>query len=224
MIGIGSEQDQRDTARAPGTWSRTRRERANDDVSRFMRRVEELTRDGLPDELRPDRRSKHAGAGRHGDYGPHRYYHLWYKRSPWSNWEMSYHLDLFRNQISEGDSKVASLKAKWQRLARENWGWEPPDGEAGAKPSSWEARVRFKCGPEFVEALQPRLAELSIHADQIVPSGSSGCNVEVVRGGDALDESFAQTLADTLRPFIEVITPIVDDSEKGRNEEDVVQG
>ena len=43
--------------------------------------------------------------------------------------------------------------------------------------------------------------------------------VSVSRPGDALDESFAGTLADTLERFIEVITPVVDDFENESNGE-----
>ena len=80
--------------------------------------------------------------------------------------------------------------------------------------------VTFSTISKYVEALQPRLADLHVQADQIVPYGSWGCNVEVVRGGQSLDESFANTLADTLRQFIEEISPLVDDFENERNEED----
>ena len=41
----------------------------------------------------------------------------------------------------------------------------------------------------------------------------------VSRRGSALDGSFADTLAETLRRFIEVITPSIDDFENEHNEE-----
>ncbi len=220
MIGIGSPKVELGMTRTGRTQSRAKRDRTNDEVTRFMRKVEELTLIGLPGELKPDRRSKHAGASKHRHYGTHRYYHLWYKRPPWENWGMSYHVNLFKNEATETDSQTSSLKIQWQRLAREHWGWESPTGEDGPISFPWEAMVTFSSGPEFVEALQPRLEDLNIHADQIIPYGTWGCNVEVVRGGDALDESFASTLADTLRRFIEEITPVVDAFEDQRNEED----
>ena len=216
MVGIGSVQDERAINRTSGN----RRVRANDDITRFMRKVEELTRIGLTDELKPDMRSKYAGVGRHKHYGSHRFYHLWYKRSPWSNWGMSYHVNMFKNEANEVDTRASSLTHQWQRLAREHWGWETPIGEADTKSFPWEVMVTFSMSSRYVEALQPKLSDLYIHADQIIPYGSWGCNVEVVRGGDALDESFANTLADTLRRFIEEITPIVDDFENQCNEED----
>ena len=36
----------------------------------------------------------------------------------------------------------------------------------------------------------------------------------VTRRGNALDDSFANTLADTLKRFIEAITPVVDEFEE----------
>ena len=216
MIGISSVQDERVMARTSGN----RRARANDHITRFMRQVEELTRIGLTDELKPDMRSKYAGIGRHGHYGPHRFYHLWYKRSPWSNWGMSYHVNVFRNETNEAEAPASSLSDHWQRLARDHWGWGPLNGDSDTRSFPWEVMVTFSMNSKYVEALLPRLSELQIHADQIVPYGSWGCNVEVVRGGDSLDESFANTLADTLRPFIEEITPVIDKFENERNEED----
>ena len=61
---------------------------------------------------------------------------------------------------------------------------------------------------------------MQVHADQVVTHGDSRCSIEVVRGGDALDDSFAQTLADTLRPLVEQITPIIDGLEDDTNEEE----
>ena len=43
--------------------------------------------------------------------------------------------------------------------------------------------------------------------------------IEISRAGEALDEPFASALADILRRFVEVITPVVDDFENDRNEE-----
>ena len=45
----------------------------NDEVTRFMRKVRELTLAGLSAHLRPNRRSKHAGKGKHSHYGAHPY-------------------------------------------------------------------------------------------------------------------------------------------------------
>ena len=45
--------------------------------------------------------------------------------------------------------------------------------------------------------------------------------IQVSYDNDALDEHFAGALADTLRRFVEVITPVVDAYENERNKEHV---
>ena len=61
----------------------------NDEVTHFARKVRDLAMNGLPDETRPDMWSRWAG-GTHG-----RYYHLWYSRKSWGNWDMAYEVNLF---------------------------------------------------------------------------------------------------------------------------------
>ena len=61
----------------------------NDEVTYFARKVRDLAMNGLPDETRPDMWSRWAG-GTHG-----RYYHLWYSRERWGNWDMAYEVNLF---------------------------------------------------------------------------------------------------------------------------------
>ena len=68
------------------TFSRNR----NDEVSRFLRKTGQLVMDGLAVEVKPDKRSRWGGLG--GD--DHRYYHFWYNRPPWSNWGVSYRIEL----------------------------------------------------------------------------------------------------------------------------------
>ena len=62
----------------------------NDEVTPFVRRVGELTINGLLDEIKPDRTSR-WGVG-----GPNlRHYQFWYSSPPWGNWKMSYRIDLY---------------------------------------------------------------------------------------------------------------------------------
>lgn len=70
--------------------SRSFQRNLGDEVTPFLRRVGGLSIDGLAEEIKPDRWSR-WGAG-----GPEmRYYHLWYSSPPWSNWGMSYRINLF---------------------------------------------------------------------------------------------------------------------------------
>ena len=92
IIGIG--RDSRPTA-TRGTNTLSSKLRATfarnrtDDVTQFLKKVGLLTLRELPDETRPDQRSRWAG-----DANNFRYYHFWYKRPPWSNWGLSYRVNL----------------------------------------------------------------------------------------------------------------------------------
>ena len=149
----------------------------NDDVTRFLRRVADLIVSSLPDHLKPDKQSRWAGLG---DY-TYRYYHLWYSRPHWANWEMTYLVNLY-----------------------------PGNDDA---PDTWRADLGFAYWGR--NDLTARFEGLRVYDDQRV----EGREVLVTRSG-TLDDSFAKTLADTLRPFIEVITPVVDGFENESNEED----
>ena len=75
----------------------------NDEVTAFLRKVEQLTVQGLTDTMRPSQRSRWAGLN-----GDQRYYHLWYSSRPWSNWGMSYRINMWRQQ--EPDSWWANVE------------------------------------------------------------------------------------------------------------------
>ena len=62
----------------------------DDEVTHFLRQVGQLATAGLPDGIRPDKISRWGG--RH--WWGARYYHFWYRRPPWSNWGLSYQIDL----------------------------------------------------------------------------------------------------------------------------------
>ena len=68
----------------------------NDEVTRFLRGVGQLVKDGLAEDvIRPDITNKWAGQGFGG-----RYYHLWYKgRQPWKCYECSYRIHLFPTEV-----------------------------------------------------------------------------------------------------------------------------
>lgn len=68
VVGIGKGQQA----------ARGRNPNADDDVTHFVRRVEELAKDGLPAEISPDKANRWAKP-----YDDSRYYHLWYSEAPW---------------------------------------------------------------------------------------------------------------------------------------------
>ena len=190
VIGVG-DSPSKNGPTIRRTHSPRQNKNKDDEVTRFLRGVRELAIDGLSDELKPQEKNKWAG-----EWSGFRYYHVWYSRMPWSRY-LVYLVRLFPGE--ESDRGVAR----------------------------WTAKVGFGCwnggGPANLSAreladLINRIAERRVYADQEVINGKRG-EVTVSRHADTLDESFAETLAATLRRFIEVVTPEVDDFEAMRNEE-----
>ena len=83
-------------------------------------------------------------------------------------------------------------------------------------PDTRQANLGFAYRRSRFQGLESRITDLHIYDDQIVESGW----IYVSRRGNALDDSFADTLAETLCRFIEVITPSIDAIENERNAED----
>ncbi len=80
-------------------------------------------------------------------------------------------------------------------------------------PDTYQADVGLGWWPGADEDVVSRVTELHIYDEQRVGKGFIG----VSRRGGALDDSFADTLAETLHRFIEVITPSIDDFENERD-------
>ena len=83
-------------------------------------------------------------------------------------------------------------------------------------PDTYQADVGIGWWPSADEDVVSRVVELHIYDDQTVGKGWIG----VSRRGSVLDDSFADTLAETLCRFVEVITPRIEDIQNERNAED----
>ena len=102
MVGVGESLQEEDGRRQNSFAANLQRaydKNKNDEVTHFLKKVGELSISGLPDQVKPDKTSRWAG-GWAGGALDHRYYRLWYSRAPWSNWEMSHRLNLFRGDDS----------------------------------------------------------------------------------------------------------------------------
>ena len=176
MVGVGDSSDGgsrvvQGTSSLAETFARNR----NDEVTRFLREVADRAINGLPDNIKPDKRSRWAGG-----HSTWRYYHLWYSRPPWSNWGISFRVDLWR----------------------------------GNETDSWtSSSVSFRNSPN---GLEERIRSLKLHDEQKVEEDG----IVVPLGTISLGGDFDDKIATILRRFIEEITPIVDDFENERNEED----
>ena len=82
----------------------------NDHVTAFMRNVGDRVRGALPREVIPHRKGKWAGGNPNA-----RYYHLWYANSPWSNWGLSYRVNLFfddQSSLNGSNVELADLSGE----------------------------------------------------------------------------------------------------------------
>ena len=164
----------------------------DDEVSRFLRGVAERTIHDLADAtLRPNRESKSAGSLGYG----YRHYNLWYSRAPWNEWDMSYRLNLRRDDE------------------------DPP--KTGIP--EWRVDVSFTYLKDENRGLERRLDGLIIHGDQTIRTDQVEVEhdqiieygvIELAHRCDALSGTFASTLARTLANFIGVITPVVGNFER----------
>ena len=178
VIGVGGPSTRDKTSTLGAKLTETFAKNRNDEVTRFLRRVDDLAVSSLPHQLRPDKQSRWAGDG-----GGYRYYHLWYSRPLWANWGMTYLINLY-----------------------------PADNDS---QDTWHADVGFAWWGIDVDNLESRLRALKVYDDQKLG------NREILathRG--ALNDSLADMLAATLKHFIEVVTPVVDQFENESNEED----
>ena len=64
-----------------------------DEVTRFLRNVSSMVKENLPHEIIPDKVSRWGGGGPN-----YRYFHFWYQRDPWSNWGVSYRIEMYPDQ------------------------------------------------------------------------------------------------------------------------------
>ena len=179
QVQIGSRQFQGDASGFAQKLQRTYERNQRDDITRFLRRAADIGLSSLTKGKRPDKRSKWAGGWAGGAYD-HRYYRVWYSHAPWSNWGMSYRMNLYRLD-SETDP--------------------------------WKVNVEFG---HFSDELGSRIAKLQIHESQEFEDD----RVMVTHTSEDLDDAFSHRLGDTLRRFIEAITPLVDGFEEDKNQEE----
>ena len=176
VIGVGDSSDgDRSVVRGSSSLAQTIARHRSDEVTRFLSEVADRAIDGLPNNLKPDKRSRWAG----GD-AFWRYYHLWYSRPPWSNWGVSFRIDLWR----------------------------------GNETDSWtSSSVSFKTIPK---GLEQRISKVDLHDGQKVEEDG----IMVLLSTISLKGDSDDKIATILRRFIEAITPLVDEFEDERNEED----
>ena len=169
----------------------------NDDVTSFLRRVRDLALNGLPDEIKPNNKSRWANIGDDNI----RYYHLWHSEQPWGNWSLFYEVVMKVDDPSKGTASCSyahvAIRYAWD-IQGKIWGLSVDESNS----------------------LKSFVDNLDIHEDQKPYHRDRWGRVMVDFDGSTLDDNFAKSLADTLRRFIEVATPAIIDFLDERNEED----
>ena len=166
----------------------------NDDVTHFVWKVAALATGGLPEKIKPDKDNHYAHQYRHQD---HRSYRLWYSRSPWKKdapYALSYEIGINPSQDPESCTD-AFVAIKYYIFY-----------------------LKKSLGDEAY-TLRSILDNLDIQEDKLHDREESRIRVDF-GGSHELNDDFAETLADTLRRFIEVATPAIDNFMDERNEED----
>ncbi len=160
---------------------------SGDHVTAFMRNVGTRVMSDLPQEVRPNRKSRWAG-----DTGGWRYYHFWYASQPWGNWRLSYMVNLFfddQAQPNKADVELAYLS------------------------SALQARLQER---EAIGELSNKLRSLGVASEPLLEDK----RVVLTHSADSLDDELADRLSNTVKAFIETLTPIVNELEEEGNEEE----
>jgi len=134
MVGIGKSKEEK---LSRGHW------RSKDAVTGFLRRVRDVVRRELVDEIKPDRNSKWA---REWDDG--RYYRLWYSRKPWSRHHTHFTISLWPEDGNE----------TWKAKLEVWYGNERELTENGVSVADWVDTVKAAEG-------WPRLEERTGRVD-----------------------------------------------------------
>ena len=96
LVGVGDSAQKIGRAGGIKRLSQTFASNRNHETTPFLIRVGDLVIEGLPDEIKPDGRSRYS---RQGDRGL-RYYRFWYSRRPWNRRSPSYQVNL----VTRGES------------------------------------------------------------------------------------------------------------------------
>ena len=165
--------------------------RKEDETTRLLREVATTAFVGLSDESRPDKKSRWAGVDR-----DHRYFHVWYTQSPWSNWGMSYQIMLFPETDSTSVEVITSFKCMKDHLIN---------------------REAFTL--EDIRQIKSALKGLKVFPDQEIMDDNRMLELKVTVHGDTDDPKFRQLISANLRGLIEAVTPVIETLEIERNEQ-----
>lgn len=102
-IGLGARQASESLQSSGNLRKRNRHDR----LSEFLRHVAQSAKGKAGDKVEPDKMSRWAG----GDSG-WRYYHFWYSREPWRNWQPAYRVEMFP-EVKEYPAQIEGDWTAW---------------------------------------------------------------------------------------------------------------
>ena len=168
----------------------------NDAITKFFKgTVRGLVLNSLSGDVKPDINSRWAVGNPNW-----RSYHFWYSRPPWGNWEVFYRINLLPRKDDDG--------GYWR-------------GEVGVQCIVKNTMRKFALTELEIESLETILTEAKVHENQQFHPDDKGFSLSVNCESRTLDSDFADTIASIIKPFIEEITPALDDFENSRNEEPI---
>lgn len=173
----------------------------SDQITRFLQDVTDRARNGLPDHLKPYGQNRWAAIEHDGRGDSRRGYRIWYlPRHPLGGKGVSYRIVLYQVQNGRPEGYID----RWSQ----HRGKDTP-----AFSYAWLAMLYFSAPRSLPEALKEQLKKVEVdeNGHQKSYDENWGFNIEVDRVSNALDDEFIDSLASTLRRFIEVVTPVVDD-------------
>ena len=168
-----------------------------DEVTRFLREAAKVAADGLADGLRPTKKSRWAGVAPHS-----RYYKMWYPFTPWLHGVMAYEILLLNERPSQTYKVIA-----WFRCDKKDQIKRSEDSK------EWFSE-------KDLITLKQRLETLEVVEDQWMEDTDTWLRFGATRTAEALDTSFKDAVASTLRTLIESVTPVVDKIVQEKNDQE----
>ena len=185
-IQIGNAESDRSNSTASGSAgikaAKTRRRHQDDQVTHFVRKIEDKALLALPDQLKIDGNSKHARAS-----GKTRWYQMWYSnRYPWGRSKLCYVIHV--EPIANDSWRVVVNFETRKRYLRDSLGY-PKDK---------------------IDAFKSFLTTLPRYVAQDTNAFLRSRDI-VADGANALDDALVDATANSLKEMIETLTPKIED-------------
>ena len=158
-----------------------------DDVKRFLAGVEALAQKDLPENLRLDKSYRPTQWG---------YWMFWYSRDPWKRWSLAYLIQLQKTTDILSSRAAPLLSGDVLKEFHEDW--------------VAEVSLVYKPNAGLSERVLKTIDNQQVDEAQIAVEARDFRKIAIRIGADELDDEFVKRAAESLRNFIDTITPAVD--------------